>query len=98
MDGRIRLWRRSRHSEINLPIKIKTNMYNAFVLMSESHNNRYVGSCENLEKRINKHNAGKCRYTSGRRPWKLIYFEEYNTRSEAMKREKFLKSGQGRKF
>jgi len=73
-------------------------MYKTYVLKSVSHNSRYVGSCEDLEKRINEHNAGKCRYTSGRKPWKLIYFGEYNTRSEAMKREKFLKSGQGRKF
>jgi len=45
-----------------------------------------------------EHNAGKCRYTKGRMPWKLIYTETYNTRAEAMKREKFLKSGQGRKY
>ncbi len=62
------------------------------------HNTRYVGSADDIEKRIWEHNFGKCRYTSGRRPWKLVYKEIFKTRSEAMRREKFLKSGQGRKY
>ena len=32
------------------------------------------------------------------RPWKIIYTEEYSTKSEALKREKYLKSGKGREF
>lgn len=73
-------------------------MFFVYVIQSLNHLTRYVGSAENTEKRIEEHNQGKCRYTKGRRPWKLIYQEKYSTRSEAMKREKFLKSGQGRKF
>jgi len=73
-------------------------MYKTYVLKSLTHNTRYVGCCENLNKRINEHNKGKCKYTNGRKPWELVYFEEYETRSEAMNREKFLKSGQGRKW
>ncbi|MBU0573552.1 MAG: GIY-YIG nuclease family protein [Candidatus Margulisbacteria bacterium] len=73
-------------------------MYYVYVLHSLSYNTYYVGSTEDTEKRLSEHNAGKCRYTSGRMPWQLVYKEEYNTRGEAMKREKFFKSGQGRKF
>ncbi|MBU0573826.1 MAG: GIY-YIG nuclease family protein [Candidatus Margulisbacteria bacterium] len=69
-----------------------------YVIRSLEYNNNYIGSTENVEKRLKEHNAGKCRYTSGRCPWVLAYQEEYPTRGEAMKREKFLKSGQGRKF
>lgn len=73
-------------------------MFYVYVIQSLNHRTRYVGSADNVLKRVSEHNIGKCRYTSGRRPCKLIYQEEYQTRSEAMKREKFLKSGQGRKY
>ena len=73
-------------------------MYFVYVIQSLSHNNRYIGSTDNVIKRVQEHNLGKCRYTSGRRPWELVYKETFKTRSEAMKREKFLKSGQGRKY
>ena len=73
-------------------------MYFVYVLESYNYHTRYIGSTNNVLKRIGEHNSGKCRYTSGRRLWNLIYQEQYRTRSEAMKRERFLKSGQGRKF
>ena len=74
-------------------------MFYTYVLKSVSHKTLYVGSSENPEKRLeSEHNKGKVRYTSGRMPWKIIHKEIFSTRSEAMKREMFLKSGQGRKF
>lgn len=73
-------------------------MYSVYVIQSLSHGTRYVGSGVDVLKRLAEHNLGKCRYTSGRKPWKLIYQEVYSSRSEAMKREKFLKSGQGRRY
>ena len=69
-----------------------------YVIKSISYDTRYVGVTANLLKRILEHNSGKCRYTKGRTPWRIIYTEKYNTLSEARKREIFLKSGQGRKF
>jgi putative endonuclease len=56
------------------------------------------GSTENKEKRLPEHNKGKVAYSKGRRPWKIIYYEEYKTRTEARKRELFLKSNQGEKI
>ncbi|OGY98067.1 MAG: hypothetical protein A3A43_03095 [Candidatus Liptonbacteria bacterium RIFCSPLOWO2_01_FULL_56_20] len=73
-------------------------MYKVYVIKSVRRHNRYVGSTEDVEKRIAEHNAGKCRYTKGRLPWKLIHLESCHSRSEAMQKEKFLKSGQGRKW
>ena len=73
-------------------------MYYVYIIKSLNYNTRYVGSTDDINKRINEHNLGKCRYTSGRKPWQLIHKEEYQTRREAMRREKFLKSGQGRKY
>lgn len=73
-------------------------MFYVYVLQSINYKNRYVGSTGNIDKRVIEHDSGKVRYTKGRKPWKLVYKEEYLTRNEARKRELFLKTGQGRKF
>lgn len=52
----------------------------------------YTGWTKDLEKRINTHNNGKgAKYTRGRCPVKLIYFENFNDKVEAMKREYEIK-------
>ncbi|MCY6354655.1 GIY-YIG nuclease family protein [Clostridium sp. ZS2-4] len=52
----------------------------------------YTGWTKDLEKRINAHNTGKgAKYTRGRLPVKVIYFEQYITKSQAMKREYQIK-------
>lgn len=52
----------------------------------------YTGYTNNLEKRIMNHNQGKAsKYTRSRLPVKLIYFEKYYTKSEALKREISIK-------
>ena len=71
--------------------------YFVYVIESQTHHTRYVGSTQDVQKRLGEHNEGRCRYTSGRRPWRLIRQEEYSTLSEARLRERFLKSGVGRK-
>ncbi|MBD3359620.1 MAG: GIY-YIG nuclease family protein [Candidatus Buchananbacteria bacterium] len=73
-------------------------MFKTYVIKSITHKTRYIGSCEHLNKRMKEHNAGKCKYTKSRCPWELVYFEELETRTEARKRENFLKSGKGRKW
>ncbi|MFM7487598.1 MAG: GIY-YIG nuclease family protein [Cytophagales bacterium] len=65
-------------------------MFSAYVLRSESTKTHYYGSTEDLSKRLKEHNSGKVRYTIGRRPCVLNYFEDYKTRSEATKREFFF--------
>ncbi len=73
-------------------------MFYIYVIKSLKDATRNIGSAANVQVRLVEHNRGKCRYTSGRMPWVLIYTEEYPARNLAMKREKFLKSGQGRKL
>ncbi len=52
----------------------------------------YCGQTNDLEKRLDLHNKGVAsKYTSRKRPVRLIYSEEYATRSEAMKREYQIK-------
>jgi len=70
-------------------------MFCAYVLKSLSKGTHYYGSTENLAKRLKEHNVGKVRSSKGRRPWVVHYFEEFETRSEALTREKFFKSIDG---
>jgi putative endonuclease len=49
----------------------------------------YTGATKDMDRRLKEHNSGKAsKYTSGRRPLKLIYVEECNDYSGALKREK----------
>ena len=74
--------------------------YWVYILQNKVTGKLYKGQTSDLESRIERHNThepGSMRYTSKQKgSWKLLYSEDYSTRSEAMKREKFLKSGQGR--
>ena len=52
----------------------------------------YTGWTNNLKKRLEAHNSGKgAKYTKNRRPVELVYFEEYDTKQEPMKREYAIK-------
>lgn len=73
-------------------------MYCVYVLKSQRDGMRYTGSGAEAHERLRRHNNGDYRFTKGRRPWKLVYIEQYSTRSEAVRRERFLKSGQERKL
>jgi putative endonuclease len=63
-----------------------------YILQSEKDFSYYIGSTEDLEARIVKHNKGYSRYTKAKRPWKIVYNEEYKTLSEAKRREYYMKS------
>jgi putative endonuclease len=73
-----------------------------YILESETTGGIYIGHTSDLERRLEEHNnpqMGKNRYTRKQKgPWRLIYSEEKKSRSEAMRRERFLKSGQGREW
>jgi len=73
-------------------------MYIVYVLYSPLYNQVYTGQTQNIMTRLIRHNAGKVISTKRYRPWNLMYTEEFVTRAEAMKREKFLKSGAGREY
>ena len=70
-----------------------------YVLKSLRNGKRYVGSTDLLpEERLKKHNHGSNRFTKGNGPFALIYTENYFSKTEARKREIFLKSGIGRSY
>ena len=70
--------------------------YFAYVLKSLKSGIHYYGSTSDLKKRLKNHNAGKSKFTKGHRPWEIIYSEKYDTRTEAIKRERFFKSIDGK--
>lgn len=72
-------------------------MFYVYVLYSNKDKKLYIGSTPDLKKRFEKHRTGYVRATKNRRPLKLIYYEAYLLRSDALRREKYLKSGAGRK-
>ena len=71
-------------------------MFFVYVLGSRTTGKHYVGFCQDVVQRVGQHNAGLTKATKNRGPWRLVYQEEYPTRAAAMRRERFLKSGQGR--
>ena len=72
-------------------------MFYCYALRSQKTGRRYVGSCENLTARIRRHNAGESKATKHRLPWVLVRSESFASRSEAAQRERYYKTGKGRK-
>jgi putative endonuclease len=73
-------------------------MFYVYVLHSVRDNGLYIGFSANLRKRLKEHNTGAAFATSHRRPWKLIYYEAYIEEEDASGRERYLKSGGGRRL
>ncbi|MBI2012091.1 GIY-YIG nuclease family protein [Candidatus Daviesbacteria bacterium] len=67
-------------------------MSTTYIIQSLKDGSYYIGSTDDLDKRISRHNKGYSRYTKSRIPYKIIYQETFKTRSEAKKREYYLKS------
>jgi len=73
-------------------------MYTVYALLSETKPIIYVGLTNDLARRLKEHNSGASNWSKRYKPWKLIHTETFNTRSEARKREKQLKTGSGKEF
>jgi len=70
-----------------------------YILYSEKFNKNYTGFTSNLIERFKSHNLLETKgYTLKFRPWTIIHVEFFNSKTEAMKREKYLKTGVGREF
>ena len=73
-------------------------MFYVYVLRSQSDSGFYIGFSNNLRARLRQHQDGESLATKSRGPWKLIYYEAYLNQEDALGREKYLKSGSGRRF
>ena len=70
----------------------------AYILYSESMAKYYIGQTNNIQQRLDRHNAGLMSFTSKGVPWHLIYFKEFPTRSEARRMELSIKKRGAKRF
>lgn len=73
-------------------------MFYTYVLRSKKDNNLYVGWTNDLRNRLNKHNSGEVTATKTRYPMELIYYEACVDKQKAIEREKYFKTGFGRRY
>jgi putative endonuclease len=66
-------------------------MFYVYILRSQTTGKFYIGQTENLERRLHYHNSGYSKSTKSGVPWELVYNEEFEDRTSAMKREVELK-------
>lgn len=69
-------------------------MFFVYIIKSLKNGDIYVGSTDNVVKRIGQHNNGKVKSTKFYRPWEFLEYKEFQTRAEAVRYEIFLKTGQ----
>lgn len=80
------------------PVRDQSLMYYVYVIESQRSKYWYTGSTDDLRKRLNQHNKGESTWTKQGIPWKLIYYEASLRREDAQSREKYLKSGPGKRY
>ena len=74
-------------------------MYIVYILHSAKYDKVYIGYTSNLKERLLSHNElGKKGWTIKYRPWLLVHTESFETKQQALLREKELKSGKGREW
>lgn len=73
-------------------------MFYVYILQSNKDNKLYIGFTNDLQKRLLKHNTGKVFSTKSRRPLRCIYIEICLNKQDAKQREKYLKTGAGKRF
>ena len=69
-----------------------------YILQSEKDGSYYVGSTQDLDARIQRHNQGRSKYTKTKMPWRMMYFEEFPDRSSAVRRENQIKRHKDKHF
>lgn len=73
-------------------------MFYTYILRSKKDGNLYTGFTPDLKRRVAQHNSGKVQSTKSRRPFVLIYYEACLVEQDARDRERYLKSGMGKRF
>lgn len=75
------------------------SFYYVYLIECQDDKSWYIGYTDDLRTRIRNHQNGRgCRTTAMKNNWKLIYYESYLNKGDALGREKFLKGGSGRKY
>ncbi len=72
-------------------------MHTVYVLKSLKDDDLYIGCTSDLEKRLLEHSRGKVQSTKNRRPFKVIFKEEYSDKYQAFNQEKYYKTAKGKR-
>ena len=73
------------------------NFY-VYILQSELDGSFYIGYTSDMLQRLGKHNSSMSGYTSRKKPWRIVYSEKFQSKTEAIRRERFLKAQKNREF
>ena len=73
-------------------------IFYTYILQSQADDSFYIGYTTSLCRRIEEHNSGLSKHTARKTPWRLVYFEDFENKSEALKREIFIKKMKSRDF
>ena len=73
-------------------------MFCVYIIQSEKDGSYYIGHTEDVEKRLSEHNAFNGRYTSSKKPWKIVYREKLLSKAEAAQREREIKKKKSRRY
>ena len=73
-------------------------MHYVYVLISENDGMFYTGATSDLKERIKLHNEGRVVSTKNRRPLRSVYYEACMSQSDSYRREKYLKTGMGKRY
>ena len=80
------------------PVRDYIVMFYTYILKSQKSGRWYTGSTNDLRKRLKQHNEGKSTWTKSKCPWDLIYYEACLNEEDSRSREKYLKSGMGKRY
>jgi putative endonuclease len=86
---------------ISAPLEINDSVmrfYYVYILESAKDEGWYTGYTSDLKKRLSEHQAGYTQSNKHRGPWKLVYYEACLSLDDAVAREKYLKSGMGKRY
>jgi len=80
------------------PVRDYIVIFYTYILKSQKSGRWYTGSTNDLRKRLKQHNEGKSTWTKSKGPWDLIYYEACLNEEDSRSREKYLKSGMGKRY
>jgi putative endonuclease len=74
------------------------NMFYTYILQSLKSRRYYIGHSADIDERLERHNSGKVKATRNKGPWIVVYYEKYETKTEANSRELYIKSMKSRVY
>jgi putative endonuclease len=89
---------RQKGADYTVPFFFRFNMYTTYIIYSLKIDKYYTGQSDDLDRRMEEHNRGKTPFLATGMPWHLVYSKEFNSRTEAIKLEKFIKKRGAARF